>query len=72
MEILFWTSVFVIAYVYVGYPALLAAWARLAPRPVHKAGFAAGSWPSISIVVAARNEGGAPARAHRQPARPAL
>jgi cellulose synthase/poly-beta-1,6-N-acetylglucosamine synthase-like glycosyltransferase len=56
MEILFWTSVFVIAYVYVGYPALLAAWARLAPRPIAKSGFAAGSWPSISIVLAARNE----------------
>jgi cellulose synthase/poly-beta-1,6-N-acetylglucosamine synthase-like glycosyltransferase len=56
MEILFWASVFVIAYVYVGYPALLAAWTRLASRPVHKTGFAAGSWPSISIVLAARNE----------------
>jgi cellulose synthase/poly-beta-1,6-N-acetylglucosamine synthase-like glycosyltransferase len=56
MEILFWTSAFVIAYVYVGYPALLAAWTRLASRPVNKAGFAAGSWPSISIVLAARNE----------------
>jgi cellulose synthase/poly-beta-1,6-N-acetylglucosamine synthase-like glycosyltransferase len=58
MEILFWTSAFVIAYVYVGYPLLLAAWARLAGRPARKAGFAAGSWPSISIVVAARNEAG--------------
>jgi cellulose synthase/poly-beta-1,6-N-acetylglucosamine synthase-like glycosyltransferase len=56
MEILFWVSVFVIAYVYVGYPLLLAAWARFASRPVRKGGFAAGSWPSISIVLAARNE----------------
>ena len=55
MEILFWTSAMVIAYVYAGYPALLAAWARLAPRPVRK-GFAPGSWPSLSIVLAARNE----------------
>ena len=56
MEILFWVSVFVIAYVYVGYPAMLAAWARVASRPVRGAGFADGAWPSISIVLAARNE----------------
>ena len=56
MEIVFWTSVIVIAYVYVGYPMLLAAWTRLAPRPVRKAPFAPGSWPSISVVLAARNE----------------
>lgn len=56
MKILFWVSVFVIAYVYVGYPALLAVWARLAARPVARSGFTAGSWPSISIVLAARNE----------------
>src|SRR5215218_4425108 len=55
MKTLFWTSVLVIAYVYAGYPALLAAWARLAARPAAK-GFAAGSWPSLSIVLAARNE----------------
>lgn len=56
MEILFWTSAFVIAYVYVGYPALIGTWARLAPRPVRKTGFAPDAWPSISIVIAARNE----------------
>jgi biofilm PGA synthesis N-glycosyltransferase PgaC len=56
MEILFWAAALVIAYVYAGYPALLAGWARLAPRPVRKAGFAPGAWPSISIVLAARNE----------------
>jgi cellulose synthase/poly-beta-1,6-N-acetylglucosamine synthase-like glycosyltransferase len=55
MEILFWTSAFVIAYVYAGYPALISAWARLAPRP-NRTGFAPGSWPSISVVLAARNE----------------
>ncbi|MGH9370303.1 MAG: glycosyltransferase family 2 protein [Vicinamibacterales bacterium] len=56
MEILFWTSTFVIAYVYVGYPLLLAAWARLAPRPPKTEGFPNGSWPAVSIIVAARNE----------------
>jgi poly-beta-1,6-N-acetyl-D-glucosamine synthase len=58
MEILFWTSALVIGYVYAGYPLLLATWARLRPRPVRKARFAADSWPAISIVVAARNEAG--------------
>jgi cellulose synthase/poly-beta-1,6-N-acetylglucosamine synthase-like glycosyltransferase len=57
MEILFWTATFVIAYVYVGYPLLLAVWARLAPRPARKADPATTAWPSISIVIAARNEG---------------
>jgi cellulose synthase/poly-beta-1,6-N-acetylglucosamine synthase-like glycosyltransferase len=56
MELLFWTATFVIAYVYVGYPLLMAGWARLAPRPVRRRGFANGRWPAISIVVAARNE----------------
>lgn len=56
MEVLFWVSTFVIAYVYAGYPLLLAAWARLVPKPPKKAPFADGSWPSLSIIVAARNE----------------
>ena len=57
MTILFWTSVLVAAYIYVGYPALLAVWARFASRPVRKrpAG-TSGVWPAVSIVVAARNE----------------
>ena len=58
MEFVFWASVAVIAYVYVGYPLLLAAWARLAPRPHRKAPFAPGTWPTISVVLAARNEAG--------------
>ena len=57
MELLFWISALVIAYVYAGYPVLLAVWARLAPKPPQKVRFAPGSWPSLSIVVAARNEG---------------
>src|SRR5687767_8775064 len=57
MEIAFWTSTLVIAYVYVGYPLLLAAWARVAPRPTRRTGVGAGEWPAISVIVAARNEG---------------
>jgi poly-beta-1,6-N-acetyl-D-glucosamine synthase len=57
MELLFWATVFVIAYVYVGYPALLALWARVAGRTPRKCGYELDCWPSISIVIAARNEG---------------
>jgi cellulose synthase/poly-beta-1,6-N-acetylglucosamine synthase-like glycosyltransferase len=56
MIVLFWISALIVAYVYVGYPCLLAAWARMAARPPRRGAFAAGAWPSISIVVAARNE----------------
>ena len=59
METLFWCSAIVIAYVYAGYPLLLAAWARLsarAPRKIPADG--SRSWPSISIIIAARNEAG--------------
>jgi poly-beta-1,6-N-acetyl-D-glucosamine synthase len=58
MRALFWLSALLIAYFYVGYPALLALWARLAghgsagtpvsqPEPI---------LPGVSIIVAARNE----------------
>jgi poly-beta-1,6-N-acetyl-D-glucosamine synthase len=63
MDTLFWLSVTVVLYVYVGYPLLLAAWARTVDRKPRAKAFEAGRWPSISIVVAARNE------AHRLPAR---
>jgi poly-beta-1,6-N-acetyl-D-glucosamine synthase len=59
MESVFWTSFVVIVYVYAGYPLLLAAWSKLAsrtPRPRDAA--ATREWPSLSILVAARNEAG--------------
>jgi poly-beta-1,6-N-acetyl-D-glucosamine synthase len=56
MRTLFWISAALVVYVYVGYPLLLAAWARLAQRRPRTAD-AATSWPSISIILAARNEG---------------
>jgi poly-beta-1,6-N-acetyl-D-glucosamine synthase len=52
MEVLFWSALVTVLYVYIGYPAILAAWARLAPRPVHRSAVT----PTISIVIAARNE----------------
>jgi len=57
MEGVFWTSAFAIIYCYLGYPLLLAAWARLARRAPAKGPIeGAREWPSISIVLAARNE----------------
>jgi len=57
MEALFWISAGVILYVYGGYPLLLSARARLTARTLRKTGVdAEGPWPSISIVLAARNE----------------
>ncbi|HMF59113.1 MAG TPA: glycosyltransferase family 2 protein [Vicinamibacterales bacterium] len=59
MDGVFWASTVVILYVYLGYPLLLAVWAHLRPHPTRKARMddAADSWPSLSIIVAARNEG---------------
>ena len=45
-------SVFLLAYVYAGYPALIGLWARLRPRPVRKGPFAGG----VSVLIAAHNE----------------
>ena len=48
----FWVCAGTIAYVYLGYPLMMALWARLAPRP-HKR---AECFPSISLIVPAHNE----------------
>jgi cellulose synthase/poly-beta-1,6-N-acetylglucosamine synthase-like glycosyltransferase len=56
MIVLFWMSAVTVAYVYVGYPCLIAVWARLTDRRPLRAAFAEGQWPAISIVIAARNE----------------
>lgn len=59
METLFWVSALVIAYVYAGYPLLLAVWARAAGRPARKRPYDEGRhWPAVSIILAARNEAG--------------
>ena len=57
MESLFWISVFLVLYVYIGYPSIIAAWARLThPSPIRRRPFPQGTWPSISVIIAARNE----------------
>lgn len=56
MKSLFWMSALLVGYVYVGYPLLIALLARFR-RSRRKDYFQPGTWPSISIIVAARNEG---------------
>lgn len=56
MTVLFWISAAIVVYVYAGYPCLLAAWAAAADRRRHDLRFPLGQWPSLSIVVAVRNE----------------
>jgi cellulose synthase/poly-beta-1,6-N-acetylglucosamine synthase-like glycosyltransferase len=56
MRLLFWVSALTIGYVYVGYPGLLVVWAACRPRPVRTAADPAAVPPSISIVIATRNE----------------
>ena len=53
MIVLFWISALIVGYVYLGYPGLLALWARIADRRPRREPFADGAWPSISIVIAA-------------------
>lgn len=49
---LFFASLGLIAFAYFGYPLLLAVWARLAARPVHRAPFT----PPATLVVIGHNE----------------
>jgi poly-beta-1,6-N-acetyl-D-glucosamine synthase len=52
LVVLFWGALALTVYVYLGYPTLLAVWARVAPKPVRRSPVT----PRISIIVAARNE----------------
>src|SRR5262249_12337627 len=54
MQIIFWISVALILYVYIGYPLLLALVRHNKPGGVRKAGFE----PTVTIVIAAYNERG--------------
>jgi cellulose synthase/poly-beta-1,6-N-acetylglucosamine synthase-like glycosyltransferase len=56
MIVLFWVAALAAGYVYVGYPCLLAVWARVVDRRPRRRPLEDDRWPSISIVVAARNE----------------
>ena len=52
MKLVFWTSFALVAYAYVGYAVWLWAQAHLRPKPIARGSIA----PSVSIVIAARNE----------------
>ncbi len=52
IPILFWSSAAWLGYTYAGYPALIAAAARIRPRPWRKVGIL----PDVSLIVAAWNE----------------
>ena len=60
MESLFWWSVGLIAYVYAGYPALLAVWAALVRTPDVDLEIVGrdddNALPGVSVIIAARNE----------------
>jgi len=60
METLFWLSLGLIGYVYVGYPLLLGAWALLVATPDLDEGSvvdrAVDACPPVSVIIAARNE----------------
>jgi cellulose synthase/poly-beta-1,6-N-acetylglucosamine synthase-like glycosyltransferase len=60
MEILFWCSVGLIAYVYVGYPMLLAMWAAVVSQPQLDESAVDyrndDALPGVSVIIAARNE----------------
>jgi cellulose synthase/poly-beta-1,6-N-acetylglucosamine synthase-like glycosyltransferase len=53
LAILFWTTLFWIVYVFIGYPVVMAILARLRPRPIRSD---AGYLPSVAFVMAAYNE----------------
>ena len=53
LEIVFWATLFWIVYVFIGYPLLMAALARLRPRPPKSD---PGYRPSVAFVMAAYNE----------------
>jgi len=53
LTLIFWTSVLLMAYVYVGYPLVILLWARLLPRSSIESEIQ----PRVSILVVAHNEG---------------
>ena len=52
LRFVFWLSAAALAYTYVGYPLLVAAFARLRPRPVRRAPLE----PNVTVIITAYNE----------------
>lgn len=61
LEFVYWCGVGCAAYTYAAYPAVLAVRARWRPRPLRRAG-GDKPLPSVTVVMAVRNEAGAVAR----------
>ena len=53
MQFLFWFSLFLLLYIYFGYPLAVKAVATIRPKPVKKQ---ADYQPTVSILIAAYNE----------------
>ena len=53
MKLLFWMCFALVGYAYVGYAGLLWLLVRVRERPIRRAAI----FPSVSVVIAARNEG---------------
>lgn len=49
-----WVALAIVAYAYAGYPLILMIWSRVSCRPIQRAPI----YPSVSVVIAARNESG--------------
>src|SRR5688500_17212100 len=56
MEASFWASILVVAYVYAGYPLLLACWSAVSGRPVRQRPANSPDYPTVTAIVAARTE----------------
>jgi cellulose synthase/poly-beta-1,6-N-acetylglucosamine synthase-like glycosyltransferase len=52
MLIVFWASIALLVYIFIGYPVIVAVWSRLKPNPWRSEAFE----PMVSIVIAAHNE----------------
>ncbi len=56
LVVVFWLSVALILYVYVGYPVLVAWMARIRARPVNRQSSQAAELPVVTVIIAAYNE----------------
>ena len=54
LKIVLWGAFLGLVYTYVGYPCILAVWKWWAAKPSRRA---SSNFPTVSIVIAARNEG---------------
>ena len=52
IKIIFWGSMLLVAYTYVGYPLLIAVWARFGSRKIQRELIK----PTVSIIISAYNE----------------